>query len=165
MTFGFSARPVQIATVAAVQRLVALVLCLHMPRADCNYYIIVKRKENLTFASTRPVQIATSRRTDPAEDPNQLCLHTPRADCNVLAKCYGGDISRFASTRPVQIATSSITAHLRPSSFASTRPVQIATPRKGAHVVGVQLLCLHTPRADCNGRNAQNAICTFQNVC
>ena len=129
MTFGFSARPVQIATVAAVQRLVALVLCLHMPRADCNYYIIVKRKENLTFASTRPVQIATSRRTDPAEDPNQLCLHTPRADCNVLAKCYGGDISRFASTRPVQIATPSpMVESSGRDDFASTRPVQIATP-------------------------------------
>ena len=130
MTFGFSARPVQIATVAAVQRLVALVLCLHMPRADCNYYIIVKRKENLTFASTRPVQIATSRRTDPAEDPNQLCLHTPRADCNVRLAMLNHPLRGLCLHTP----------------RADCNAVTVA-PRPCA-----DLLCLHTPRADCNRR-------------
>ena len=35
--------------------------------------------------------------------------------------------------------------------FASTRPVQIATAFRGVRESG-RRLCLHTPRADCNGR-------------
>ena len=94
-----------------------------------------------------------------------LCLHTPRADCNCGVNIWFCLNVFFASTRPVQIATSSLALKRSYSeAFASTRPVQIATRyrRQYAQRFG---LCLHTPRADCNGRNAQNAICTFQNVC
>ena len=61
----------------------------------------------------------------------------------------------FASTRPVQIATWTYKRYNLIVIFASTRPVQIATAR--VHCVSrATPLCLHTPRADCNGRNAQN---------
>ena len=124
-------------------------LCLHTPRADCNCTTPSKptparslpphapcrlqpmRKSpvarTLTFASTRPVQIATAialvkshKRQDFASTrPVQiatcgkeftrirlnLCLHTPRADCNLDFAVLIPLIVLFASTRPVQIAT------------------------------------------------------------
>ena len=61
----------------------------------------------------------------------------------------------FASTRPVQIATWLRQPTPEEMAFASTRPVQIATENPEWLEDGL-MLCLHTPRADCNGRNAQN---------
>ena len=91
----------------------------------------------------------------------------PHAPCRLQRGCHpraarpGG----FASTRSVQIATrSSVSSIHWQQSFASTRSVQIATRRTMPGGAAI-FLCLHTLRADCNGRNAQNAICTFQNVC
>ena len=61
----------------------------------------------------------------------------------------------FASTRPVQIATWTYKRYNLIVIFASTRSVQIATEgiENGRRPCD---LCLHTLRADCNGRNAQN---------
>ena len=130
------------------------ILCLHTLRADCNMNLLMlsalkpalpphapcrlqlqsKRTRHFasTFASTRSVQIATA-----------------------IWACITKSTS-FASTRSVQIATAaSDEEELCPESFASTRSVQIATGCVGAD--GRQPdLCLHTLRADCNGRNAQN---------
>ena len=133
MPFGFSARPVQIATLrkpAGVRREESLPphapcrlqrgrqgqstlrrkLYLHTLRADCNDEKIAKLYKLGSFASTRSVQIATFAPCRTFVNFEELCLHTLRADCNVR-RCD----SRF-----------------------------------------LYLLCLHTLRADCNGRNAQN---------
>ena len=83
------------------------------------------------FASTRPVQIAT--------------WTYKRYNLIVI----------FASTRPVQIATQCASRTVRVQAFASTRSVQIATSTQFCFGIRV-VLCLHTLRADCNGRNAQN---------
>ena len=123
-------------------------LCLHTPRADCNCTTPSKptparslpphapcrlqpmRKSpvarTLTFASTRPVQIATA-----------------------IALVKSHKRQDFASTRPVQIATRRRSHPLYSACFASTRPVQIATIRKFKRNIDM-CLCLHTPRADCN---------------
>ncbi len=104
-------------------------LCLHTPRADCNEKRprlsacsmplpphapcrLQRRFRSIwlttsSFASTRPVQIATKKCNQDAQDKS------------------------FASTRPVQIATSLLVSlKVKSIGFASTRPVQIAT-RKG----------------------------------
>ena len=84
-----------------------------------------------------------------------LCLHTPRADCNLRRRSHPLYSACFASTRPVQIATRHAVRQKARRNFASTRPVQIATATALRNAVAKRL-CLHTPRADCNGRNAQN---------
>ena len=38
-----------------------------------------------SFASTRPVQIATDLTNEEKQDAVDLCLHTPRADCNSIS--------------------------------------------------------------------------------
>ncbi len=154
-SIGFaSTRPVQIATPIPLDMADDIELCLHTPRADCNCTTPSKptparslpphapcrlqpmRKSpvarTLTFASTRPVQIATA-----------------------IALVKSHKRQDFASTRPVQIATRRRSHPLYSACFASTRPVQIATRLIFQFVINL-LLCLHTPRADCNGRNAQN---------
>ena len=131
----------------------------------------------LVFASTRSVQIATFFLLSDFE-VYALCLHTLRADCNLLFVLRRDYIGIFASTRSVQIATCDIIVSVkgrytlpphapcrlqpipdgssfRRTTFASTRSVQIAT-FTGMAGDGLALLCLHTLRADCNGRNAQN---------
>ena len=55
----------------------------------------------------------------------------------------------FASTRPVQIATWTYKRYNLIVIFASTRPVQIAT-FASTQPSFRNVLCLHTPRADCN---------------
>ena len=106
-------------------------LCLHTPRADCN---------------TRDGAVRVSK---------YLCLHTPRADCNCQGIRRKQGARTFASTRPVQIATRQRGNDVACPHFASTRPVQIATSPVMLFSESSPL-CLHTPRADCNGRNAQN---------
>ena len=78
------------------------------------------------FASTRSVQIATTR-DGTMRVSKYLCLHTLRADCNFVVQ-------------------QTIVALFY---FASTRSVQIATPHVRA-VIPHRALCLHTLRADCN---------------
>ena len=129
-------------------------LCLHTPRADCNEKRprlsacsmplpphapcrLQRRFRSIwlttsSFASTRPVQIATVRRHQSL--PRQgLCLHTPRADCN---RDCAGEKSQKAR----------LCLHT-PRADCNASPLSSSILR---------MLCLHTPRADCNGRNAQN---------
>ena len=101
-------------------------LCLHTLRADCNGLSIVRMKLKCTFASTRPVQIATKKCNQDAQDKS------------------------FASTRPVQIATSKC------RNFAVMSCLCLHTPRADCNAADLRCgfirhaLCLHTPRADCN---------------
>ena len=124
-----------------------MLLCLHTPRADCNgngsprqparkslpphapCRLQLKRMTSTiattSFASTRPVQIATKKQWLKLFI-GYLCLHTPRADCNV----QGG----LTDTQVV---------------------LCLHTPRADCNKVAGQdvesvPLCLHTPRADCN---------------
>ena len=117
-----------------------------------------------------------------------LCLHTLRADCNNRSTAWSKSEFIFASTRSVQIATAPVlekvatTVALPPHApcrlqlivfsarFRNKRTLPPHAPcrlqrSRSLFAVRVCPLCLHTLRADCNGRNAQNAICTFQNVC
>ena len=122
-------------------------LCLHTPRADCNFT------------------------TAELIDEVLLCLHTLRADCNRqrrglhssaytlpphapcrlqhAAEWATGTLLTFASTRSVQIATPPRRSSKRRRSFASTRSVQIATKTIYCSTLSLSL-CLHTLRADCN---------------
>ena len=107
-----------------------------------------------------------------------LCLHTLRADCNAaatrrnhfrrslpphaprrlqrLAIVPPPYVKAFASTRSAQIATTPSASAIR---IATTLPPH--APRRLQQFGQVRTtirdgLCLHTLRADCNGRNAQN---------
>ena len=123
-------------------------LCLHTPRADCNCTTPSKptparslpphapcrlqpmRKSpvarTLTFASTRPVQIATYEEIAGGANID-LCLHTPRADCN---RDCAGEKSQKAR----------LCLHT-PRADCNASPLSSSILR---------MLCLHTPRADCN---------------
>ena len=78
-------------------------LCLHTPRADCNKEREQEKESQIIFASTRPVQIATSSNggnsgTSPLP-PHAPCRLQP------AEKTSSNKQIAFASTRPVQIAT------------------------------------------------------------
>ena len=107
------------------------------------------------FASTRPVQIATTR-SDTAPNSLRLCLHTPRADCNQIANLTGIVQKALPPHAPCRLQRDSGGGVLSGFFFASTRPVQIATSIC-VFVRLMYILCLHTPRADCNagGRGHQ----------
>ena len=127
-----STRSVQIATKRVLSVSGRVFLCLHTLRADCNFT------------------------TAELIDEVLLCLHTPRADCNMEEFVDVGISKIFASTRPVQIATKAIrnfgeTVSSLPPHAPCRLQLLLLHP-----VEGCRFLCLHTPRADCNGRNAQN---------
>ena len=103
---------------------------------------------------------------------NGLCLHTPRADCNAIRGRLAATALSLPPHAPCRLqprwrclprlARTALPPHApcrlqRPirttkryfPHFASTRPVQIAT----LHIRvqrAARILCLHTPRADCN---------------
>ena len=150
-----STRPVQIATCGCSCSESALFLCLHTPRADCNVTLSAVAPvlalclhtpradcnrasgrafyRRRSFASTRPVQIATSASTKFLTDI-LLCLHTPRADCNDFVDAQK----------------------------AADKVLCLHTPRADCNIgevsdLGiVHVLCLHTPRADCNRKGQEN---------
>ena len=171
-----STRSVQIATNALRHTVRLYSLCLHTLRADCNVQVLPFSYPLSRFASTRSVQIATQWCVRTGSPPS-LCLHTLRADCNATATRRNHFRQSLPPHAPCRLQrdffeTESLTAALPPHApcrlqhvragkeggkliFASTRSVQIAT--KFLKEMNVQhMLCLHTLRADCNGRNAQN---------
>ena len=150
-----STRSVQIATLFRALRRAHIVLCLHTLRADCNARKIGGHNMSTIFASTRSVQIATQW-VKCGVQPMRLCLHTLRADCNRQLGAFQETICIFASTRSVQIATNLSTTGMR-----ATRTLPPHAPCRLQHSSEQYSpfpmpLCLHTLRADCNGRNAQN---------
>ncbi len=167
-----STRPVQIATQCHNDFNTVARLCLHTPRADCNKLWLSGMVFLIGFASTRPVQIATT--TDFSKvGTSKLCLHTPRADCNLTGqKCShnlhslpphapcrlqrllvrkNNGIDPLPPHAPCRLQRGTLAFIIGAAIFASTRPVQIATPPTRM-VRYCCKLCLHTPRADCNGR-------------
>ena len=162
----------QIATAQIGLAYLANKLCLHTPRADCNAIPHVTPSFLSKLCLHTPRADCNPQYVDVVYTYTALCLHTPRADCN--ARCADlGLCCSFASTRPVQIATRRSVRTAPNLVFASTRPVQIATLHAAASELGctplpphapcrlqrqlatelgnVETLCLHTPRADCNG--------------
>ena len=159
-----STRSVQIATAPEKLAQLAVQLCLHTLRADCNSMRSASSENVGALPPHAPCRLQ-HRFVDAQKAADKvLCLHTLRADCNadnreiaamraalpphapcrlqpgaVRALCSRNS---FASTRSVQIATAHIPQHCRYLGFASTRSVQIATAE------------MH-----------RIAICTFQNVC
>ena len=107
--------------------------------------MLALQSNDLIFASTRPVQIATTSRLLVLFRLRPLPPHAPcRLQLSTIST--GSNGSSFASTRPVQIATAVRTSNQRNAeAFASTRPVQIATVRHFLHVAGVQALPPHAP--------------------
>ena len=149
MPFGFSARPVQIATAASPTLMVQT--CSLPPHAPCRLQRTTICRQHLVhtlpphapcrlqherrilcrfrlfFASTRSVQIATE-----------------------AAQITGMKVFIFASTRSVQIATIGFTSLLL--SYASLpphAPCRLQPPPTPAATLPA-ILCLHTLRADCN---------------
>ena len=123
-------------------------LCLHTLRADCNGLSIVRMKLKCTFASTRPVQIATKKCNQDAQDKSfastrpvqiatpipldmaddiELCLHTPRADCNCTTPSKPTPARSLPPHAPCRLQPMRKSPVARTLTFASTRPVQIAT--------------------------------------
>ena len=129
MSFA-STRPVQIATLFAGDWQQRRCLCLHTPRADCN-------RAGAVFHAWR----------------GQLCLHTPRADCNDRFAPRSAISRTLPPHAPCRLQPSTFVSSVPLAFFASTRPVQIAT-RLVALILADGILCLHTPRADCNDRFA-----------
>ena len=128
-------------------------LCLHTLRADCNGLSIVRMKLKCTFASTRSVQIATIPFC-PLCIWRLLCLHTLRADCNCPSGrqgCAFQPLPPHAPCRLQQVTASSVGGFSALPPHAPCRLQHDSAPKR-FHIN----LCLHTLRADCNGRNAQN---------
>ena len=105
-----------------------MVLCLHTLRADCN--------------------------TSPARRDwcsKWLCLHTLRADCNVSLAWSSRSRFPLPPHAPCRLQRIWVENFVWSGYFASTRSVQIATklPFRASRR---RLLCLHTLRADCNGK-------------
>ena len=129
-------------------------LCLHTLRADCN----------------PPNRNKTSKPL--------LCLHTLRADCNNPANFHRCFPCALPPHAPCRLQQAPLACVAPKGAFASTRSVQIATMHRAcrnppmttlpphapcrlqrsisADIDQDNNLCLHTLRADCNGRNAQN---------
>ena len=158
-----STRSVQIATFPFSPAMRCWFLCLHTLRADCNlrHFLHVAGVQALPPHAPCRLQLSL---------PSMACWMMslpPHAPCRLQperAFLHTASIA-FASTRSVQIATSASLAtcgtHLV---FASTRSVQIATASKLMMSLD-DYLCLHTLRADCNGRNAQNCNIHFFRTC
>ena len=125
------------------------------PHAPCRLQLgyRVRRNGARTFASTRSVQIAT--KFSSMQRTSCSFASTRSVQIATLFTVAPLGIKIFASTRSVQIATRTLFFWSSGSVFASTRSVQIATPTASAESRRAPL-CLHTLRADCNGRNAQN---------
>ena len=137
-----------------------------LPHAPCRLQRgrLVDYTEIGFFASTRSVQIATPHRGRRGKLV-MLCLHTLRADCNPRSQFRPGSLPEpLPPHAPCRLQPETINCYCMIMPFASTRSVQIAT-KATPSIIAPPALCLHTLRADCNCRNAQNAICTFQNVC
>ena len=94
-----------------------------------------------------------------------LCLHTLRADCNLRHFLHVAGVQALPPHAPCRLQLPSATRAFGTSRFASTRSVQIATRGRLPHHIGGYVLCLHTLRADCNGRNAQNCNIHFFRTC
>ena len=126
MPFGFSARPVQIATCNFPPR--SCDLFTLPPHAPCRLqpFYNLDHDTAFDFASTRSVQIATGV-TLRSPFAIRLCLHTLRADCN--------------SADDVEC----LLQHALPP-HAPCR-LQLEVRLQLAHLIR---LCLHTLRADCN---------------
>ena len=161
----------QIATRLSQQRGTSSKLCLHTLRADCNSIggfsgnhlqdlhqhaqCRLQHRRNMTpreckfFASTRSVQIATTRlsmmrgcipfastrsvqiataTTRPTRPTARfLCLHTLRADCNAAPSAASIGSSPLPPHAPCRLQRLSVAQLIVDSVFASTRSVQIAT--------------------------------------
>ena len=168
-------------------------LCLHTPRADCNIIVSIFsalkpplpphapcRLQRATFfmvetlssfASTRPVQIATSASRSNVPTAHALPPHAPcrlqligyhlqdtiyslppHAPCRLQPVRDGRTLIAETTLPPHAPCRLQRNAHepFHPGRlFASTRPVQIATAKSSRRAASRQL-CLHTPRADCN---------------
>ena len=130
--FFASTRSVQIATILTRLSVHGWVLCLHTLRADCNVF----GRGDIALQQT-------------------LCLHTLRADCNRRAVCNDILCRSLPPHAPCRLQHSRFLFIVSYAFFASTRSVQIATYfLRFTHYDSS--LCLHTLRADCNCRNAQN---------
>ena len=162
------------------------VLCLHTLRADCNAPLTPLRVALPCFASTRSVQIATFP-FSPAVRCWFLCLHTLRADCNLRHFLHVAGVQALPPHAPCRLQRGISYPSFYRKLFASTRSVQIATcpactrrwtpdplpphaPCRLQRIVPLVIsytpsLCLHTLRADCNGRNAQNCNIHFFRTC
>ena len=108
MPFGFSARPVQIATAASPTLMVQT--CSLPPHAPC------RLQPNWTWSAATPKSKPLPPHAPCRLQPNApqfgkhrqlLCLHTLRADCNKSSSGRRPAERSFASTRSVQIATQS----------------------------------------------------------
>ena len=136
-------------------------LCLHTLRADCNCRAERMQLSVMALPPHAPCRLQPDDAAIILSD-TPLCLHTLRADCNHRPPCEiccAEPLPPHAPCRlqrPIRQSTASIR-----QDFASTRSVQIATTYPAEYSINQAGLCLHTLRADCNCRNAQNAICTF----
>ena len=106
------------------------VLCLHTLRADCNGSSLFPFTQQVPFASTRSVQIATTA-IEKIYSERDLCLHTLRADCNQTGRGLSWEVAPLPPHAPCRL--------------------QPDVPRQPAR----HRLCLHTLRADCNRRAAR----------
>ena len=123
------------------------------------------------FASTRPVQIATRKKRSSRNGKITLPPHAPcrlqhlaiiasqvastlppHAPCRLqrLAIIASQVASTLPPHAPCRLQPPPSKAPLTQQNFASTRPVQIAT-KISMYCRDITGLCLHTPRADCNG--------------
>ena len=148
MTFGFSARPVQIATAQQASESTADLFFASTRPVQIATSAEKRNGTSRAFASTRPVQIATRHRGH-AVRTGALCLHTLRADCNGNARANGVAISALPPHAPCRLQHNVTMILPLSQPFASTRSVQIATPALYTAIVKA-FLCLHTLRADCN---------------
>ena len=78
------------------------VLCLHTLRADCNGSSLFPFTQQVPFASTRSVQIATTA-IEKIYSERDLCLHTLRADCNQTGRGLSWEVAPLPPHAPCRL--------------------------------------------------------------
>ena len=141
---------------ARAQRWNRFVLCLHTLRADCN------RRAIQNFHQGRKLCLHTLRAdcnetlTMARMKHRALCLHTLRADCNIQRHAIIWRWTTLPPHAPCRLQQHpSCGIRLVETALPPHAPCRLQRPGQKEVMYGL-FLCLHTLRADCNGRNAQN---------
>ena len=154
MRFCFaSTRSVQIATGNGEGFIVALILCLHTLRADCNGFPPARGAATAALPPHAPCRLQ-QQHDHQHQHPRLLCLHTLRADCNQILQTILPVAQPLPPHAPCRLQHNAPGVMPQESAFASTRSVQIATRGRMGNRHSAYL-CLHTLRADCNAAKTQ----------
>ena len=130
-------------------------LCLHTLRADCNNAARLHRRQGAPLPPHAPRRLQRKEVNIYGAVYQPLPPHAPRRLQLRSSRAFFRAVS-LPPHAPRRLQLTVRGAIDEVYDFASTRSAQIATSATAVRRTGRCDLCLHTLRADCNGRNAQN---------